>query len=113
MKEKVEMPDKNTVLAVARKCPDAEEVLKGLFPEAFEEEKKEIELESGQIYEYGTSNTYYLLTCFAMGEWTLTNLDSKNSYWCYKNPIHLTINMIKKHFTLCPDATITVKENDC
>ena len=107
-KNKVEMPDKSTIRAVARKCPDAKEVLKGMFPEAFEE--KEIEIICGQIYKHTITGHYYLLTSFAGSEWTLTNLDSKNSYWCYKTSSQQAKRIIEKHFTLCPNATIIVKE---
>lgn len=111
MKEKVEMPDKSTVLAVARKCPQVEEVLKGLFKEAFEEEKKEIGLKDGQIYK--RQNKYFLLRLSGWDrKWDLSWLQKEHGYWASRKENDKMKNMIITHgFTLCPHATITVNEN--
>lgn len=108
MKERVEMPNKSTVLAVARKCPDAKDVLKGLFPEAFEE--KEIELRDGQIYLNRTNNWYYVLHQHGF-DWKLINIKYPSSFWGGWESKNGMKNVIADKFTLCPNATITVKEN--
>ena len=107
-----EMPKHSTIRAVARKCPQVEEVLKGLFKEAFEE--KEIELEDGQIYQY-ENGAYYLLVkgksnAYFSIKWKLINITERNycwGGWLIENDIK---RGIKERFTPCPHATITVKE---
>lgn len=113
MKEKVEMPSNERIRAVARKCPVAEEVLKGLFPEAFEKKEIEIELEDGQIYKTTTFQiNYYLLVKSGDGCWKLTSVSELGHYWGGWQSENNMKYSIQTYFTLCPHATITVKENE-
>lgn len=100
--------------AAAAQCPTAKEVLRAMFPEAFE---KKVKLVGGGIYRSKAGNLYLL--CIDRLEYVLVGIKDVDRYMSfiwhdYKNHSPCfdrdTAAKMLKDFTYLPDAKIVVEE---